>query len=135
MDRLAAFLVLVSRTKSITAMTEHCQVISGLAWLGQVIVGLACTSLRISELASWRWSDVDLKAKTIRVADERASSRKRKLDTARTTKGRRSRSMPIHPDLAKLLLTLDKRPDGRVFHAAREGRSGPTTPCTHSSSR
>jgi integrase len=39
---------------------------------------------------------------TIRVADERNSSRKRKLGTARTTKGRRSRSIPIHPDLAKL---------------------------------
>ena len=102
-------------------MAEHCQATSGLAWLGKVIVTLACTGMRISELAGLRWSDVDLKAMTIRVADERASSRKRKLGTARTTKGRRSRSIPIHPDLAKLFLSLDKRPDGRVFHAARGG--------------
>jgi integrase len=107
--------------EQVAAMAEHCRATSGLAWLGNVIIALACSGMRISELAGLRWSDLDLKAKTIRVADERASSRKRKLGTARTTKGRRSRSIPIHPDLAKLLVALVKHPDGRVFHAARGG--------------
>jgi integrase len=54
------------------------------------------------------------------VHDERASSRKTKAGTARTTKGRRSRVIPIHPELTKLMTALERRADGRV-HAARGG--------------
>jgi integrase len=40
----------------------------------------------------------------------------------RTTKGRRSRAIPIHPDLRKLLATIPRKTDGYVLHAAKGGR-------------
>jgi integrase len=40
-------------------MLDHCRNRADLTWLEAVIVGLACTGLPISELASLRWSDVD----------------------------------------------------------------------------
>ena len=83
-----------------------------LAWLAFVIIALAHTGLRISELAGLRWSDVDLEHDTIRVADERSSRRKRRAGTARTTKGRRSRIVPIHSRLKALLVTIKRQPDG-----------------------
>jgi len=43
-------------------------------------------------------------------------------DKARTTKGRRSRIIPIHPILKKMLLDLARHPDGYVLHALRGGR-------------
>jgi len=109
----------------VTAMVKHCERTSGLAWLGFVIVGLAHTGCRISELANLRWSDINLVQEVIRVADERASGRKRNADRARTTKGRRSRVIPLHPGLKSSLLTLPKRPDGFVFHAQMGGRLRP----------
>jgi len=105
----------------VTAMIDHCRNRPGLVWLANVILALACTGLRISELAGLRWTDIDQRANTIRIADERSSSRKRKLGTARTTKGRRSRCIPIHPDLAKVLLAMEKHADGRIFRGARGG--------------
>jgi integrase len=92
-----------------------------LVWLGHVIIALAHTGLRISELAGLRWSDLDMRANAIRIADERSSKRKRQTGVARTTKSRRSRTIPIHPELRKLLVKLDRKPDGLVFHAARGG--------------
>lgn len=37
-----------------------CQQRNELSWLASVITGLACTGLRISELAALRWSDIDI---------------------------------------------------------------------------
>lgn len=109
----------------VAAMVTHCMATSRLVWLANVIIALAHTGLRISELAGLRWSDVDLGTGTIRVMDERSSKRKRKAGTARTTKGRRSRTIPIHPRLRKLLEALERKPDGYVFHARRGGRLRP----------
>ncbi len=106
----------------VLAMTEHCQHTPGLVWLGNVIVALAHTGLRISELAGLRWSDVSLSSGMLTVADERSSRRKRLMGTARTAKGRRSRSVPIHPALRQLFGTLERKADGYVFHAAKGGR-------------
>ena len=47
------------RPEEIRAMIEHCRGKADLAWLADVIVGLACTGLRIAEFASLRWSDID----------------------------------------------------------------------------
>jgi integrase len=107
--------------EEVSAMLEHCEQNPKLEWLEHVILALALTGMRIGELAGLRWTDVDLKSGTIRIADERASKRKRNAGTARTTKGKRSRTIPIHPELRKLLLRLDRRRDGLVFHAARGG--------------
>lgn len=104
----------------IRAILEHCVATSELVWLG-----LAHTGMRISELAGLRWSDIDLNAGVIRVADERSSRRKQMAGTARTTKGKRSRSIPIHPCLRALFVSMVRSDDGFVFHAARGGRLRP----------
>ncbi|MBL8829226.1 MAG: site-specific integrase [Planctomycetaceae bacterium] len=108
--------------QEVVTMIDHCRQTPGLTWLVPVIVGLAFTGMRISELAGLRWTDIDQGVTTIRVADERASRRKREAGTARTTKGRRSRTIPIHPQLRQLLGELPRQPDGYVFHAAQGGR-------------
>ena len=105
----------------VAAMVNHCTNDPHLGWLGNVIIALAHTGLRISELAGLRWSDVDFNSNTIRVADERSSRRKRKAGSMRTTKGRRSRVIPIHPRLRQVFDGLSRDPDGRVLHAERGG--------------
>lgn len=107
--------------REVAAMFAQCGQTPGLEWLSRVIVALAHTGLRISELAGLRWSDIDLHTGTIRVADERSSRRRQLAGSARTTKGRRSRVVPIHPRLRVVLMRLDRSPGGRVFHAAQGG--------------
>jgi integrase len=109
------------RAVEVSAMIDLCLNRPDLRWLGHVLFALAHLGLRISELAALRWTDVDLAQGFVRIADERASSRKTKAGTARTTKGRRSRVIPIHPELAKLLLKMGRRADGRVFQAIKGG--------------
>ncbi|MBL8797083.1 MAG: tyrosine-type recombinase/integrase [Planctomycetia bacterium] len=111
-------------------MIDHCRLTPALTWLAGVIVALACTGLRIGELASLRWSDVDFRSNTILLTDERASNRRKKLGQVRTTKGKRNRSLPIHPDLLAIFLDLKatgKESDGRVFHGPRSGKLKPDT--------
>jgi integrase len=103
-------------------MVSHCRADLKLSWLADLLIGLAFTGMRISELAGLRWADVNLEGGMIRVADERSSQFKRQAGSARTTKGRRSRTIPIHPELRTLLLGLARKPDGFVFHAALGGR-------------
>lgn len=105
----------------VTAMVQRCAGDPELMWLGDVILAMACTGLRISELCELRWSDVNLERNMIRIADERASGAKHRGALIRTTKGRRSRVVPIHPRLRLLLVRMKRNPDGRVFHASRGG--------------
>jgi integrase len=109
----------------VAAMVGHCQAKPKLVWLAHVIQALAMTGMRIGELAALRWSDVDLVRGFIRVADERASRRKRLSGTARTTKGRKSRNIPIHATLKAVLIALPRHPDGLVLHAAQGGKLRP----------
>ena len=102
-------------------MIKHCLAEDRLKWLGHVILVLSHTGMRIGELIGLRWSDVNLDSMTIRVMDERSSRRKKAAGTARTTKGRRSRSIPIHPRLGDLLQTLPRTKDGLVLHAESGG--------------
>lgn len=111
----------------VSAMIEHCRADSSLNWLGDVIVALICTGLRISELASLRRSDVDLETNTIQLTDERSSSRRRAMGTERRTKGRRGRSIPINPELRTVLKRLKPHQDGRLLHGPRGGRLKPDT--------
>jgi site-specific recombinase XerD len=94
--------------EEVTAMIKHCQAVPQLGWLAAVIVALAHLGVRISELAGLRWSDVDLDNNVITVADERASHRKRLARTVRTTKGKRSRKIPIHPRLREVFLKMKR---------------------------
>ena len=110
------------RPEEVAAMVKHCQSQPKLNWLAHAIFALAHTGLRIGELANLRWTDVNLNQNVVRVADERASQRKRHAGTARTTKGRRSRTVPIHPDFKKLLVPMERHSDGYIFRAAQGGK-------------
>ncbi len=105
----------------VSRMVSQCLSKPKLMWLGNVILMLAHTGMRISELAGLRWSDVDLGKGFIRIADERSSHRKKQTGSMRTTKGRRSRIIPIHPCIHDVLASLPRGADGRVLHAERGG--------------
>lgn len=113
--------------QEVVAIIHHCRSRSNLQWLEAVIVALACTGLRISELASLRWSDINFDSNTILLTDERFSNRRKKLGTLRTTKGRRDRRLPIHPDLVVYLQSMQRHADGRIFHGPRGGLLKPDT--------
>lgn len=113
------------RPEEVRAMIEHCRAKPKLQWMADLIIALACTGLRISEMASLRWSDLDLEAGRLKLTDEtgrpnQSGRGRRKL------KSGRSRSFPIHPDLRTV---LDRLPhtDAHVFHGPRGGRIKPDT--------
>jgi integrase len=58
------------RQEEVRAMVRHCRRDMELAWLADVLTALACTGLRISELASLRWSDIDRDNNLITLTDE-----------------------------------------------------------------
>ncbi len=111
----------------VRAMVEHCEANPEWDWLKNVIITLACTGLRISELAALRHSDVDLGVEYDHLTDERSSRRRQQMGNARRTKGRRSRALPIHPQLRKVLEGLENQPDGRLLHGPRGGKLKPDT--------
>lgn len=107
--------------EQVTTMIDHCRTTPSLNWLGDVILTLACTGLRISELCTLRWSDIDFQSHTIRIADERGSAKKAPADIRRT-KGRRSRQVPIHPTLLETLQRLPRADGSYVFLSPRGKR-------------
>lgn len=111
----------------VQAMVAHCQADPRRHWLGDVIITLACTGLRVGELAALRYSDLDLQANWIKLTDERSSHKRQQLGAARRTKGRRSRVLPIHPQLRPVLERLKPHPDGRLLHGPLGGVLKPDT--------
>jgi integrase len=113
------------RPEEIATMVAHCRAAASLSWLADVLVGLACTGLRIAEFASLRWADLDINAKQLTIKDEtgqpvKADRQRREL------KSGRSRSFPIHADLLAVLRRLPHI-DQHVFHGPRGGRLKPDT--------
>ena len=108
------------RPEEVKAMVEQCRTKSALGWLADVIIALACTGLRIAELASLRWADIDLESGRLSLTDETGrlvtSDRNR-----RELKSGRSRSFPIHLDLVAVFKRLP-RTDAYVFHGPRAGQ-------------
>ena len=86
----------------VAAIVGHCSEGSDLLWLARIVTALACTGLRISELAALRWADVDEHLETLRIVDERFRSRDGRKETRRTKTGR-SRAFPIHSKLRRVL--------------------------------
>jgi integrase len=116
------------RSEEVEAILAQCYAVPELAWLGDVLTALACSGMRISELASLRWSDIDLEANMIKLTDETAKAVRRgaqKGQNARRIKNKRSRSFPIHADLRRVLERSQRHPDGRVFHGPRNGMLSP----------
>src|SRR5262245_66501213 len=103
-------------------MIRFCHERQDLRWRGGVLTALACTGLRISELASLCWSDIEGQNNLIRLTDESTRGRRRKDQPARQTKSGRSRSFTMHADLRRLLDGMARSGDGRIFHGRKAGR-------------
>ncbi len=113
------------RPKEVTEMLNHCRTHKTLGWVADVIITLACTGLRIAELVSLRWADIDLESKRLTLTDETGRSVK-SGSTRRKLKSGRSRSFPIHPDLLDVLKRLPRK-DAYVFHGPNGGQLNPNT--------
>lgn len=113
------------RSAEVRAMIEHCRTMPKLKWLGDVIIVLACTGLRIAELASLRWTDIDLISNRITLKDETGGTATSN-GNKRELKSGRSRSFPIHPDLRAVLQKLP-RLGVHVFYGPRGGQLKPDT--------
>lgn len=107
----------------VSAILDHCKSDADLAWLYDLLATLAMTGIRIGEAVQLRHADIEWEPRPIlRIADEGASHRKAKMKSARKTKGKRGRIVPIHPDLASVLQRIERNRDGYVFHGPRGGR-------------
>lgn len=113
--------------EEVRKMLEHCRGTPSLTWMVTVIEILIHTGLRIGELAQLRRTDIDLTANTIRIQDDRESGIRRAAGQQRTTKGKRSRMIPIHPSLRATIERLPEHRDGRLVHGARGGIIKPDT--------
>ncbi|MCC6416801.1 MAG: tyrosine-type recombinase/integrase [Gemmataceae bacterium] len=111
----------------VQAIVDHCRKEQSLTWLADVVTALATTGLRIGELASLRWSDVDVERGVLRLTDTTRKTRKSKRHEARTTKSHRDRTLPIHDDLKPILAGMPCLADGFVFHGPLGGRLKPDT--------
>ncbi|MCE9551921.1 MAG: tyrosine-type recombinase/integrase [Planctomycetes bacterium] len=111
----------------VEAMVAYCGQREALLWLKRVIVALACTGLRIAELAMLRWSDIDNNTGYIILPDESGQADDAKAGNRRETKGGCTRRLRIHPDLAAVLSEMPRSADGYVFHGPRGGRLKPDT--------
>jgi integrase len=109
------------RPAEVAAILDYCRQNSELSWLGGIVTGLSTTGVRISELAALRWSDVSDDVQRLQIVDER-HRRRRAAGEVRTTKTGRSRAFPIHGDLRRVLETLPRPADGRIFHGPLGGR-------------
>ncbi|WP_339745340.1 site-specific integrase [uncultured Rubinisphaera sp.] len=105
------------KSVEVNAMIEACRT-PNLIWLGNIILALAHTGMRISELTDLRWSDVDIDKKLITLTDE---SRQKFISVRRKRilKSRCSRVFPIHPTLLSVLKSIKNLADGYVFHDSR----------------
>jgi len=110
----------------VDAILAHCLANPRLEWLHPLLATLAMTGMRIGEARTLRHSDITWEPQPIiQIADEGSSHRKRVMNSARRTKGKRGRKVPIHPDLQVILQGLARHPDGYVFHGPRGGRLKP----------
>lgn len=109
------------KPEEVAAIIEYCRERPELSWLADIVTALACTGLRISELAALRWSDLDQGLEMLRIADERYRRRGAGNETRRTKTGR-SRAFPIHQDFSAVLNKMTRSNDGVIFHGPLGGR-------------
>lgn len=85
-------------------------------WLYPVIYSLGLTGLRVNELRGLRLTDICWESQQIVLKEERYSQRIQGGEVRRL-KGKKSRSLPILPELLPILKSLPRHPDGFLFHA------------------
>jgi len=104
-------------------MIAYCQADPKLNILGDVIVILSHTAMRIGELVAARWKDVDDAKEFWTIPDESHQGTKEQCKKAQKTKARRSRVVPIPPDVRDVLQRLEQAAssDGRIMHGPRGG--------------
>lgn len=112
------------RPEEVAAIVAHCYGNPELVWLGDLVLALATTGLRISELAGLRSSDVV--GNFVHLTDETNRGRVQG-ETRRETKNSRSRSFPVSDELKPVLDQLPSSRDGLLFHGPRGGRIKPDT--------
>tara|TARA_R110002073_G_scaffold8761_8_gene46915 strand:+ start:7040 stop:8305 length:1266 start_codon:yes stop_codon:yes gene_type:complete len=112
-------------SEEVNSMLKLCKEREELSWLHAVITALACTGLRISELASLKWSDIRFSDRTLTIADESGFSDQQSSDR-RSTKSSRSRHIPLRNELHTLLQSLSQN-EAYVFRGPRGGRLKPDT--------
>lgn len=113
--------------EEVAAIVACCREQAELNWLGEVVIALASTGLRISELASLRWTDIDFEKNTIRLTDESTFAPRQRRRKARETKNSRSRSFPIHDDLRSVLHGIRQQGGCLIFRGPRGGVLKPDT--------
>ena len=111
--------------EEVAAIVAFCTANEDLVWLGQVVVALACTGMRISELAALRWPDVDVDRNVVRVEND--PGKQKGKGKRRRTKNRKDRSIPIQAEFMDVLKALSQHQDGRVFHGPLGGLLKPDT--------
>ncbi len=115
------------REEEVEAILSRCYGREDLAWLGDVVLALSHTGLRIGELAQIRWADFDFPANQLRLIDASRQGTKAERSKARTTKSHRDRSLPLHTRFRERLDRLPRHPDGKVFHGPLGGKLKPDT--------
>lgn len=113
--------------EEVGAIVDLCQSKVALQWLVGVITALASTGLRISELASLRWTDIDSVNNVLLLTDESTRSQRGTQGTRRETKSGRSRSFPLSAEFHAVLQTMKHEKDGLIFHGPLGGRLKPDT--------
>jgi integrase len=114
-------------TQEVNTIVAHCLANNPLHWLADVVTALASTGVRISELASLRWTDVDLTANVIRLTDETTRAPGRSRGKRRETKNSRSRTFPISDELRSVLQRMKPSGEGTIFRGPRNGVLKPDT--------
>jgi integrase len=113
--------------QEVEAILKRCYARKDLVWLGDIILALSHTGLRIGEVAQLRWTDFNFSANELRLTDTSRQGNKDERSRARTTKSQRDRALPLHERLRERLERMHRHPDGKVFHGPLGGRLKPDT--------
>ena len=101
--------------QEVMAMLRFCEESEDLGWMHDLIQFLAMTGARISEALAVRFSDIDWEVGFVTFKDERFKTQNRSSKKARTTKGKRTRSVPVHASLMETLKKISASKQGKVF--------------------